>query len=108
MSGWRFFPCQVGTPQGGLGGRGVELFDPGQGLRKIFGPGGKSARPFCRGEVLEKSLEAALESQVERTLEAAQVEMQVQVETVQVVRAVRFLGEGRPWHSSVLKEGDNY
>jgi len=99
MSGWRFFPCQVGTPQGGLGGRGVEL---GQGLRKIFGPGGRAARTFCRGEVLERTLEVVLESQVERTLEAAQVEMQVQVETVQVVRAVRFVGEGRPWHSSVL------
>jgi len=69
----------------------VELFDPGKGLRKIFGPGGRSARTFCRGEVVEKSLEAVLESQVERTLEA-----------VQVVRAVRFVGEGRPWHSSVL------
>ena len=91
MSGWRFFPCQVGTPQGGLGGRGVELFDPGEGLRKIFGPGGRSARTFCRGEVVEKTLEAVLESQVERTLEAAQVG-----------RAVRFVGEGRPWHSSVL------
>ena len=91
MSGWRFFPCQVGTPQGGLGGRGVELFDPGQGLRKIFGPGGRSARTFCRGEVLERTLEAVLESQVERTLEAAQVG-----------RAARFVGEGRPWHSSVL------
>lgn len=88
MSGWRFFPCQVGTPQGGLGGRGVEL---GRGLRKIFGPGGRAARTFCRGEVLEKTLEAVLESQVERTLEAAQVE-----------RAERFVGEGRPWHSSVL------
>ena len=87
MSGWRFFPCQVGTPQGGLGGRGVEL---GQGLRKIFGPGGRAARTFCR-EVVEKSLEAVLESQVERTLEA-----------VQVVRAGRFVVVGRPWHSSVL------
>ena len=91
MSGWRFFPCQVGTPQGGLGGRGVELFDPGKGLRKIFGPGGRSARTFCRGEVLERTLEAVLESQVERTLEV-----------VQVVRAGCFVGEGRPWHSSVL------
>jgi len=69
----------------------VELFDPGKGLRKIFGPGGRSARTFCRGEVVEKSLEAVLESQVERTLEAAQVG-----------RAARFVGEGRPWHSSVL------
>jgi len=80
----------------------VELFDPGKGLRKTFGPGGRSARTFCRGEELERTLEVVLESQVERTLEAAQVEMQVQVETVQVVRAVRFVGEGRPWHSSVL------
>ena len=91
MSGWRFFPCQVGTPQGGLGGRGVELFDPGKGLRKTFGPGGRSARTFCRGEVLERTLEAVLESQLERTLEA-----------VQEGRAARFEGEGRPWHSSVL------
>jgi len=66
----------------------VEL---GQGLRKIFGPGGRAARTFCRGEVLEKTLEAVLESQVEKTLEA-----------VQEVRAARFVGEGRPWHSSVL------
>jgi len=66
----------------------VEL---GQGLRKIFGPGGRAARTFCRGEVLERTLEAVLESQVERTLEA-----------VQVVRAGRFVGEGRPWHSTVL------
>ena len=91
MSGSRFFPCQVGTPQGGLGGRGGELFDPGKGLRKIFGPGGRSARTFCRGEVLERTLEAVLESQVERTSEVAQVG-----------RAARFVGEGRPWHSSVL------
>ena len=102
MSGWRFFPCQVGTPQGGLGGRGAELFGPGQGLRKIFGPGGRSARTFCRGEVLERTLEVVLESQVERTLEAVQEQVQVQVEVVQVGRAARFVGEGRPWHSSVL------
>ena len=69
----------------------MELFDPGQGLRKIFGPGGRAARTFCRGEVLERTLEAVLESQVERTLEAAQVG-----------RAARFVEEGRPWHSSVL------
>jgi len=55
----------------------VELFDPGQGLRKIFGPGGRAARTFCRGEVLERTLEVVLESQVERTLEAAQVQVQV-------------------------------
>ena len=41
--------------------------------------------------MVEKSLEAVLESQVERTLEVVQVE-----------RAARFVGEGRPWHSSVL------
>ena len=70
----------------------MELFDPGQGLRKIFGPGGRSARTFCRVEVVEKTLEAVLESQVERTLEAVQVQVQ----------AARFVGEGRPWHSSVL------
>ena len=63
----------------------------GRGLRKIFGPGGRAVRTFCRGEVLEKTLEAVLESQVERTLEVAQVG-----------RAARFVGEGRPWHSSVL------
>ena len=103
MSGWRFFPCQVGTPQGGLGGRGVELFDPGQGLRKIFGPGGRSARTFCRGEVVEKTLEAVLESQVERTLEAVlESQLERTLEAVQEGRAARFEGEGRPWHSSVL------
>ena len=69
----------------------MEFFDPGQGLRKTFGPGGRSARTFYRGEVLERTLEVVLESQVEKTLEAAQV-----------VRAVRFVGEGRPWHLSVL------
>ena len=90
MSGSRFFPCQVGTPQGGLAGQGVELFDPGQGLQKIFGPGGRSARTFCRGEVPEK------------TLEVAQVQVQVQVEAARVGRAAGCVGEGRPWHSSVL------
>ena len=69
----------------------MELFDPGQGLRKTFGPGGRSARTFCRGEVVERTLEAVLESQLEKTLEV-----------VQVVRAGGFEGEGRPWHSSVL------
>ena len=69
----------------------MELFDPGQGLRKIFGPGGRSVRTFCRGEELERTLEAVLESQIEKTLEAAQVG-----------RAVRFVGEARPWHLSVL------
>ena len=59
-------------------------------------------RTFCRGEVVEKTLEAVLESQVERTLEAAQVRVQVHLEVVQVGRAARFEGEGRPWHSSVL------
>ena len=74
----------------------MELFDPGQGLRKTFGPGGRSARTFCRGEELERTLEAVLESQVVKTLEAEQEG-----------RAVRFVGEGRPWHSSVLYEGDD-
>ena len=78
----------------------MELFDPGMGLRKTFGPGGRSVRTFCRGEVLERTLGVVLESQVERTLEVVQV--RVQVEVVQVGRAARFEGEGRPWHSSVL------
>merc|ERR1712012_347505 len=103
MSGWKFFPCQVGTPQGGLGGRGVELFYPGVGFRRIFGPGGRSARTFCRGDVVEKTLEAVLESQAEKTLETVH-ESQVErtLEVVQVVQAAGFVGEGRPWHSSVL------